>query len=244
MSQNNIDIYSLVSYVISSLVELEASFGKTKLVKLLYLIDVEYYRLTSHTLTGFEWTFYHYGPYAFAINDILSSLSLDIPQETTTTKDRNVVTFKPQRDIDSDFEERASVTEKAVVDRVLRDWSLEELNPLLSYVYFHTEPMMNVTRGDILDFSNIKQLPTQTRHKSETDLSDNATELRKRFQEIKSKRHYFSYKSIKPRPRLDDVFWSSYKNIVQDEVISLEKGEVDLSDEFKGEARKQSENEK
>ena len=38
-------------------------FTKTKLLKLLYLFDVEYYRIHRIIFfTGFSWKFYHLGP--------------------------------------------------------------------------------------------------------------------------------------------------------------------------------------
>jgi hypothetical protein len=75
----------IVEYVMSKLVDIRASFGKTKLVKLLYLIDIESYRRYSRRLTGLDWLFYHYGPYALEIDQALKQIDLIIPQEDTIT---------------------------------------------------------------------------------------------------------------------------------------------------------------
>jgi hypothetical protein len=38
---------------------------KTKLLKLLYLLDIEAFRKQRSTLTGFRWIFYKYGPWTY-----------------------------------------------------------------------------------------------------------------------------------------------------------------------------------
>ena len=137
-----VDIRKLIAYVISKLTDMEVSFGKTKLVKLLYLIDLEFYRLYSRKLTEFEWIFCHYGPYAYAIDDVLKQLDLDIPQEVVVTAAGHKANiFKFPKHLTAEFEDSSSSLQKSVVDRILNEWGPEELNPLLSYVYFHTEPM-------------------------------------------------------------------------------------------------------
>ena len=75
----------LITHLAVELRDAGSSIGKTKLVKLLYLIDVENWRRRRKTLTGLEWRFYHYGPYAFEIEDALNELAFDIPQESFTT---------------------------------------------------------------------------------------------------------------------------------------------------------------
>src|ERR1035441_5186960 len=46
---------------------------KTRLVKLVYLSEVEYFRQTGQRLTGLDWKFYHYGPYAPALSPLLGN---------------------------------------------------------------------------------------------------------------------------------------------------------------------------
>jgi uncharacterized phage-associated protein len=48
--------------VLTRVKELDTSVSKTKLLKLLYLADIEHFRTTGETLTGFDWIFYWYGP--------------------------------------------------------------------------------------------------------------------------------------------------------------------------------------
>ncbi len=219
---------------------MEAGFGKTKLVKLLYLIDVAFYRVCSRKLTGFDWIFYHYGPYALVVDDVLQQLDIDIPQEDViTTTGHKAKIFRVPKHLDTDFEEKASSLEKLVVDQVLREWGLEELNPLLSYVYFHTEPMKGAQRGETLDFSKIACLLASTevmnipsvRHK---ELYDN-------FLKIKEQHISRNYGSLNPKPRIDSVFVNSLASLDYEEHFIAPKGEVGIPEDSKGRFREQAE---
>src|ERR1700680_717710 len=46
---------------------------KTKILKLLYLLDIESYRKSEATLTGFDWKFYRFGPWAASYDDALQA---------------------------------------------------------------------------------------------------------------------------------------------------------------------------
>lgn len=238
-----LQLRSLTAYVISKLVDMEASFGKTKLVKLLYLIDVENYRLRSHKLTRLDWVFYHYGPYAFEIDQTLKQLDLDIPQEDMlTAAGHRAIVFKPSWDTDAEFEQQASNLEKSVVDRVLNEWGMEELNPILSYVYFHTEPMKDAKRGDVLDFSKIRQLPTSKVVRRPPELPPSREkELRAEFQKVRGERWQQVHQPLDPKPRLDDIFWHGLTYLDSEEQYSVPRGDIELVEEFKGQLRHQTE---
>ena len=53
-------IDNLIPAVVTWVVEHDSYVTKTKLLKLLYVFDVEYYRHRS-TFTGFGWKFFHLG---------------------------------------------------------------------------------------------------------------------------------------------------------------------------------------
>jgi hypothetical protein len=57
-------ITDLISAVASYIAECGGAPTKTKVLKLLYLLDIEAFRKTQNTLTGFDWIFYLYGPWA------------------------------------------------------------------------------------------------------------------------------------------------------------------------------------
>lgn len=236
-------LQSLVAYVVSKLVDMGASFGKTKLVKLLYLIDVENHRIRSRKLTALEWTFYHYGPYAFEIDQILKQLDLEIPQEDVLTASGHQATvFRPPWDADVEFEEQASTSEKLVVDHVIQEWGMEELNPILSYVYFHTEPMKDAKRGEVLDFSRIQKVPALRRVEPASKLpSCRVKELRDEFENVKAIRFRQARRSLDPKPRLDDIFWQCLAHLDSQEQYSVPRGDIELDEQFKQHVRQQTE---
>jgi hypothetical protein len=43
-----------------------------------------------------------------------------------------------------------------IIGDLVKKWGGADINRLLDYVYFETEPMENAHRGDILDFSTIQ----------------------------------------------------------------------------------------
>jgi hypothetical protein len=65
------------------------------------------------------------------------------------------------RDEDAFMRARADFELETIVDRIVKEWGDADLNKLLDYVYFETEPMQNAKRGDVLDFSSVSQ-PTLT----------------------------------------------------------------------------------
>jgi hypothetical protein len=58
------DLSRVIQAVLSRVHEREGYVTKTKLLKYLYLFDLETYRRTGRALTGFEWIFHLYGPWA------------------------------------------------------------------------------------------------------------------------------------------------------------------------------------
>jgi len=234
---------TLIAYVISKLADIEVSYGKTKLVKLLYLIDVENYRLRSRKLTELDWVFYHYGPYAFEIDQALKELDLDIPQEDVLTEaGHRAIVFRPSWDAGTEFEEKASSLERLVVDRILSEWGLEELNPILSYTYFHTEPMKDARRGEVLDFSKIQRLPvSKVARRPPATLPSRERELQVEFQKIRTDRGQRMRQGLDPKPRLDDIFWNALTHLDSEEQYSVPRGDIELGVEFKGQLRNQAE---
>jgi len=238
---SKVDIRNLITYVISKLSDMEASFGKTKLVKLLYLIDLEFYRLYSRKLTEFEWIFYHYGPYAYAIDDVLKQLDLDIPQDVVVTAAGHKANiFKFPKHLNTEFEDLLSSSQKSVVDRILNEWGTEELNPLLSYVYFHTEPMQDAQRSETLDFSKISHPSLQTVKRTAQIPEEQTQNLQRKFKEIKGYRLRSIYQSLNPKPRFDDVFMHSLASLESDEQYFVPKGEIKIDNDFKEQVRQQT----
>ena len=223
----------IITHLVVELRDAGASVGKTKLVKLLYLIDVENWRRRQKTLTGLEWQFYHYGPYAFEIDDALEELAFDIPQESfSTERGDEAFSFRADWGLRSSLGKVISLSELHLVNRVIQEWGETELNPLLNHVYFYTEPMRDAKRGDILDFSTVQPPKRKTATYKRVPMpADRLAEYRARFQEAKSKR---VRRPLIPAPRYDKVYWDAVARMnAEDRPPILPPGIVEISEEAK-----------
>jgi hypothetical protein len=152
-------IINLIKAICIRSQELEGYLNKTKLLKLLYLIDLEYYREHDKIYTGFNWTFYKFGPWAYEYNNIYEQLEASsdfkitkkgVPEETQYIfctldyKNLNILLPNP--------------SDSLLVKTIVEKWATEDLSKLLNFVYFYTEPMEDTVKGEKLDFTKIKSL--------------------------------------------------------------------------------------
>lgn len=68
------DIRKVIIYFLKRAEEEHFSVGMVRITKLLYLLDVEYYRNNGSIFTGFNWIYYKYGPYTAEIEDEVAEL--------------------------------------------------------------------------------------------------------------------------------------------------------------------------
>lgn len=152
-------IPALVSYV----TQRGGYVTKTKLLKLLYLCDVEYYRVFRKLLTGFQWKFFHLGPWAKEFDPLLDELLTHgvLIESSGSRPEYDTKFFKASEDFDlaNLFE---TFKEEAPVKRVLERWAESTTGEILDYVYFHTEPMEHGIRSEPLDFTTISEQPATT----------------------------------------------------------------------------------
>lgn len=148
------ELEELIRYVVGRSRDRGATLTRTKLVKLLYLIDVSRSEgLGGRTLTGLRWRFLHYGPYAPELGATLEELeNRDV---IFGGKFGDATLYRGARDVPDPQAWPASIC--LSVDRVVDDWAGAELNRLLDYVYFHTTPMKGAQRGEDLDFSSVER---------------------------------------------------------------------------------------
>jgi hypothetical protein len=144
---------SIIKQIIKSSKEQEIPIpAKTRLIKLLYLIEIEHYKHLQKRLTNLRWQFYHYGPYAPEIEHVLGSP--DIEEITFSLRDGRQGSHY---DLAEDEGQNNLPPElKRLIDYIVKDWGEIDLNKLLDHVYFETEPMINAKRGQLLDFTTVQ----------------------------------------------------------------------------------------
>ncbi len=158
------------------------SFGKTQLIKLLYLAEVEYYRNCNQRLTDLNWLFYHYGPYALELEDILSDKVFE-QTKIKTQDEKDFILFKVAEGL-SRYKSEVDTKVSLIIKKIVGQWKDKSLEDLLDYVYYETEPMEAVDkRGDVLDFTTIKKENTQVviPLKASKETEQKVAELRKRI---------------------------------------------------------------
>ena len=122
--------------------------GRTKLLKLAYLAEVFYKRLTGKRLTDTDWIFWQYGPYVMDYPKYLHSNAFVV--------EPNEGDFQPVLPAEDYNQSDFNIEIKLAVYRAM-EFADEDLNELLDFVYFDTEPMMNAgDRGEKLDFDCVR----------------------------------------------------------------------------------------
>ena len=144
---------------------------KTRVLKFLYLADIEHYRDMGKTLTGIGWVFHLYGPWFDQYDATLEELAGKKVIELRSWKVEHAegVTIAPRAKASLDGLGLKFSAELAIKECVER-WAAQPLGELLNHVYFHTEPMQEAQRGHPLDFTTVrprKEVPIYRRTKSE-----------------------------------------------------------------------------
>lgn len=140
------DLRALVPYIVARARERRITLNRTRLVKLLYLVDVESVRTRRKPVTGVEWVFLDFGPHSERLVETLEEL------EARTALYRALDEDAP------DGEDWLSGTRRTV-DSVVERFAALALNVLLDHVYFDTGPMAGARRGDALDMSRARDDP-------------------------------------------------------------------------------------
>lgn len=148
----------IVARILRSFNELELGFpGATRLTKVLYLFEVVYYRRHEKRATDIKWVFLHFGPYPVGLEDKLIEDGYVITEETIEDTKRFKRIFESPRYIGEALKD-IDVQDKLIIDNLVNEWGDAELNELLDFVYYETEPMAKARRNEILDFSTISHV--------------------------------------------------------------------------------------
>lgn len=213
----------LLLYVVQGLLDEEAYPSRTRIVKILYLIDVEYYRRHRQTLTGLKWICFKYGPYDLSFPRIFQKLDfIDLEETEEATADGRKI-FRYETVEEQDISDLVGYSDKAMIDAIIEKWALENLNALLNHAYFETEPMEGAEKGDILDFSKITArryepiILTRERMLSGEEQRDRRrrlTEARKRWEE---RVHQSNLAMREAPPPLDEPYFAVMRRLAKEE---------------------------
>lgn len=146
----------LIVAIVTWVVEQESYVTKTKLLKLLYLFDVEYYRTQRKTFTSFRWKFFHLGPWAAEFDptvEVLVSAGSLLQRRSSSEFEASFYSAAERVETREPF---SNVNDEYVLRNVLKTWGTKSTGEILDYVYFQSAPMEAGVRNALLDFSVIQ----------------------------------------------------------------------------------------
>jgi len=147
---------NLIPAIVTWIVDHDSYATKTKLLKLLYLFDLEYYRQHRRTFTGFGWKFFHLGPWAAEYDPALKGLVAHgiLSEQRSKSSEYDTAFYRPGERVET-RQAVATVKDESILLQVLKRWGTCTTGEILNYVYFQTEPMEAGIRNQPLDFSLI-----------------------------------------------------------------------------------------
>ncbi len=214
------NLSDLIGAIASYVGELHGSLTKTKLLKLLYLLDIESYRKTQTTLTGFDWTFYLYGPWSGQYEDTLAAAeSADrIRIAPPAYGDEGATFINPTGAKVQLSQPFPNIVQELTAKRIIEAWANRPTGELLDYVYFHTAPMRDAKRNEPIDFTKVldeEPLPHYKLPKlalDEKKIKEKRAALLKQIRGVEKK----VISPLEPAPRYDEQYWEAIRVIESD----------------------------
>ncbi len=203
----------LIRYIVWFATERETELTTVRLVKFLYLADLYYARAhNGETLTSLPWAFINYGPYCSAVMKEIDALA---------ASGQVCRTSLPSKFEENDYflftcrDAAAEKLEGLIPNEVL--YPLREsirrfgndTQSLLDHVYFDTEPMENVRKGDLLDFSKARPAqrakPIELKKPSKKDLEKGKEHIAQLVSKMRRKKQNLARESILSAKLADEV---------------------------------------
>lgn len=137
---------------------LSGHIGKTQLVKLLFLADIEYYKQTGTKLTDFDYVFGKFGPFDKKIDKHIKKLEkrkLIRIERKDRSDEGYYFRFSPLIHIS---QYRAlNITQLAILEEIAENFGKMTLGSLLEFVY-NNPAVLNTKPGRKINFEKIKTL--------------------------------------------------------------------------------------
>lgn len=219
---NEENVKNAVFYVLERAENKEIPIGKTRLIKLLYLLDIENYKSFQRIFTDLDWIFYKYGPYAFEIEKFLDKIGI-VEEDIHIGEGKIIASLKSELG----KEVKLDIEIKAIIEKLIEEWGTADLNELLDYVYFETEPMFKVEFKKELDFSIVKGRQEERKIELSRESKEKLRELGKQIKERLEKIELPEDPFVKLPPKLKgkSYFW---KEEVKD--LSKLSGKIKVRD--------------
>jgi hypothetical protein len=183
-------IRQLIPAIVSYVTDHGGYITKTKLLKILYLFDVEFFRSHRQILSGFNWKFFHLGPWTAEFDPVVRDLVEcgNLMESTSSKSDYETRFYRTPEHLElSGFFK--SYKEEAILKGILDIWGDRTTGEILDHVYFRTEPMELGSRNEPLDFNKIAEQAPLKYVRSSSGMKDkDIHSQRERFEKERSSR--------------------------------------------------------
>lgn len=145
---------SIVRYIVKNY-PYPDELTKTRITKLVYLIDWENIKKNNKQITNINWYFDHYGPY---VSDVLDEADKDdcIRVESTTSNFGTIkYIVRPKIDKTELLYDNLTDDEISIIEKVIQDTKSFSWNKFIDYVY-STEPIKESDRYNSLDLTKFR----------------------------------------------------------------------------------------
>ena len=177
-------VINLIRFIVCYASERDIKLTTVRLVKFIYLADLYHARyFGGKTLTGLPWAFVNYGPYCREVMESVEHtvshgmiLKQTFESKYADSKDYNI--FFCKDDVADKLRDLFPPEVTSKLQKAIKRYG-DDTASLLDHVYFETEPMTDVKKGNTLDFT--KARPEERRKMPTTKkLSKKDIELVKR----------------------------------------------------------------
>ncbi len=230
-------VLKLIQYIVATATRKGfSSLWTIHVVKYLYLVDYYNAKSESKSLTKWDWKFWNFGPWtAQSYTAVQEAIDKGFIQTKTNYTNRNnskldeaneyVAFFVDPSDMtDSEYERLGREVIPHIRTRMALDSMIGKFgfktNPLLHYVYNRTEPMQDVSKGDLLDFDNLSW--------PETNKVENKPIKKRKIKKAKS-----IFEKIKnldkptynpPKGKFDDLYFKCVDILNEQDELEVEDG--------------------
>ncbi len=179
-----VDPVKLIQFIVCQATEFEASLSPIRVVKFLYLADLYHARENKgETLTGWPWKFVYFGPYCgesiTALNVAVNDGLIDAKSFESKYDEKDRFLYSCRSEKEPDIAKDLSLYVWSSLKEAIKKWA-DDTPGLLDHVYYDTEPMKDVKRGDLLEFSKARlpiELPKLEMKKISKSKAEKAKQL-------------------------------------------------------------------
>ncbi|MGA2400369.1 MAG: type II toxin-antitoxin system antitoxin SocA domain-containing protein [Syntrophobacteraceae bacterium] len=229
----------LIRFITRYATESGITLTTVRLVKFVYLADLYFARQRDgHTLTGYPWAFVYYGPYCSEIMEDLDKAAggglilRDSRESKFSDSDFHLFSC---RDPEADkLEDLFPIWVISPLKRAIKKFS-EDTEALLDYVYFETEPMEGVKKGDLLDFGkarpSVRSKPLQFKKLSQQKIEAGKIAIANLKAKAKSSKTNLRNDFDEGRQFFDEVYFESLENMDDEDLKAGLTGKARISPE-------------